>query len=297
MNQPLVSVHVITYNQKQFIHETLRSVLDQDYNNIEIVVADDGSTDGTAEIILGYAQQYPDKVVPLIGGPNLGITGNSNRGLRTCTGKYIAFLGGDDIYLPGKISKQVEWFEADSSRVLCGHQVEVFYDDGSPSHPLTRTLRSGQGPRDFIRHGTQFGALSVMVRTECIPKHGFEAALPMVSDGMFFTETLMGGGGFGYIQGTYGRYRKHDNNITNQWDRCVADLAKFFDIIRQRYPSYLKDADIGEANIIRYGYGLKYLNEGDAKKATSLFLQGIRVNPLGYKLWIRLFQSILKVVL
>lgn len=100
---PLVSVHVITFNQAHLIHETLQSILAQDYANIEIIVADDGSTDGTANIISEYANQYPSKIIPLVAGPNLGITGNSNRGLQACKGKYIAFIGGDDLFLPSKI--------------------------------------------------------------------------------------------------------------------------------------------------------------------------------------------------
>jgi len=77
-NQPLVSIHIITYNQIDFIHDTLTSALEQDYENLEVVVADDGSTDGTAEVILEYAKKYPNRLLPLVGGPNLGITGNSN---------------------------------------------------------------------------------------------------------------------------------------------------------------------------------------------------------------------------
>tara|TARA_R110001592_G_scaffold113807_2_gene313105 strand:- start:1102 stop:2001 length:900 start_codon:yes stop_codon:yes gene_type:complete len=294
MNLPLVSVHIITYNQKNFIAEALDSVVAQDYGNIEIVVADDGSTDGAADVILDYAMRYPGKIIPLVGGPNLGITGNSNRALSSCRGKYIAFMGGDDVFLPGKISKQVEWFEEKSSRVLCGHQVEVFYEDGSPPHNLTRTLRRGTGPKDYIHHGTLFGAVSVMVRTDSIPKHGFDSQLPTVSDGMFFNETLMGGGEFGHIEGVYARYRKHDNNVTNQWQRCVDDLSKYFEIIRQRYPDYKRDADIGEANIVIYGYGLKFMNEGDLKQAASFFWQGIKTNPLGFKLWARFAQTLYK---
>lgn len=293
MNKPLVSVHIISYNQKQYIDETLRSVLEQDYENIEIVVADDGSTDGTAEIILDFARQYPSKVVPLVGGPNLGITGNSNRGLAACKGRYIAFMGGDDVFLPGKISSQVKWLEERSSRVLCGHQVEVFYEDGTPSHPLTKKLRCGVGPKDYIRYGTLFGALSVMVRANSMPKHGFDPSFQIVSDGIFFTELLMAGGEYGYINGIYGRYRKHSNNITNQWYRCVDDLSKYPDTIRVRYPQYKRDADIGEANIIYYGYGLKHLKEGDAKKAISFFWRGIKQNPLGGKLWLRFGQAVL----
>ncbi|MDQ6967760.1 MAG: glycosyltransferase [Mariprofundaceae bacterium] len=235
---PLVSIHIITYNQIDFIHETLDSALAQDYENLEIVVADDGSTDGTADVIMEYAKKYPEKIVALVGGPNLGITGNSNRGLKACKGKYIAFQGGDDVLLPGKITAQVEWMEADENRVLCGHQVEVFYDDGSPSHPLTKWFASGVGPKDFIQYGCPYAAVSIMVRCSACPKTGFNEKLPFVSDWFFWIETLENGGAFGYVEGKYARYRRHAMNITNNIELCSTDVLLTYDVFQSKFPLY-----------------------------------------------------------
>ena len=146
MPKPLVSILIISFNQEAFIEEALKGALEQDYENLEVVVADDGSTDRTPDIILSYADRYKGRLVAIVGKPNLGITGNSNRGLSLCKGKYIAFQGGDDVFLPGKISAQVDWMEERDSRVLCGHQVEVFYESGAPSHLLLPNLPSGNGP-------------------------------------------------------------------------------------------------------------------------------------------------------
>jgi glycosyltransferase involved in cell wall biosynthesis len=215
MNQPLVSVHIITYNQVDFIHETILSVLDQDYSNIEIVVADDGSTDGTAEIILDYAEKYPNKIIPLVGGPNLGITGNSNRGLRACKGKYVAFMGGDDSFLPGKISKQVEWLESDTNRVLCYHDIDVYDSNtGRTLYLWSEKYRSRNGnTRTLIKHGVFFGATSVMIRYP----HDvfFNQLIPTASDWFMWIEVLEKQSGYlGCVDGVYARYRRHMNNVT-----------------------------------------------------------------------------------
>src|SRR5436190_24170616 len=103
MATPQVSIHFVSFNQAAFIEESLESALRQDYPNLQIVASDDGSTDGTAQIIERYARRYPDRIHAITGGPNLGITANCNRALRECKGEYIAFLAGDDLYLPGKI--------------------------------------------------------------------------------------------------------------------------------------------------------------------------------------------------
>jgi glycosyltransferase involved in cell wall biosynthesis len=290
-NFPLVSIHLISYNQVAYIRPALMSILEQDYPNLEIVAADDGSTDGTAEIIQEMARDYPGKIILLLGEKNLGITANCNRGLAHCRGKYIAFIGGDDLFLPDKISKQVAWLEADQRRVMCGHQVEVFYEDGSPSHRHSKNMCAGIGPKRLIQDGLPFSALSIMVRGDRVPAGGFNSALPLVSDGLFFTETLIPNGNYGYIDGVHARYRKHASNITNQWDRCVDDFSKYFEIVRNKYPQYAMYANKGEANILVYGRGLRLLQNGKRIEALQLFIRGLRVNPTGWKLWVRLFQA------
>ena len=126
VSPPLVSVIVPAYNQVGFIEEALLSAVEQDYENLEVIAADDGSTDSTDELILEIARNYPKRLTALVGKGHLGITGNCNRALSACRGKYVSFHAGDDVLLPGKIRKQVEWLEEDPRRVLCGHDVEFF---------------------------------------------------------------------------------------------------------------------------------------------------------------------------
>ena len=86
-NKGLVSVSVITYNQEEFIEETLESILNQSYNNIEIIVSDDCSTDRTVQILKNYAKKYPNIVKPILNTENKGITENSNAALSACRGE------------------------------------------------------------------------------------------------------------------------------------------------------------------------------------------------------------------
>ena len=126
MAEPKVSVIIPTYNQRDFVRETIDSVLAQTYNNIEIIVTDDGSIDGTREIIQEYASQYPEKIKPVYSEKNTGIAANINRGLAVRTGEFIAWLGGDDIMLPEKIQKQVDLLIGRPDAVGCCHDAEVF---------------------------------------------------------------------------------------------------------------------------------------------------------------------------
>lgn len=241
---PLVSVHIITYNQAHFIHETLQSVLEQDYGNIEIIVADDGSTDGADKIILDYASRYPDKIVPLVGGPNLGITRNCNLALRHCRGKYIAFMGGDDLMLPHKVRKQVEWLECEENRVLCYHDMEVFDSlTGKTMFLQSDKYRYFTGRTEIlVRHGTFFGATTVMIRSALNNTVYFDERIPIASDWLYWIDVVESSKGeIGYVKGIYARYRRHNNNITSIGTHVSHDTLTTLDIVAQKYPHYLSE--------------------------------------------------------
>ncbi len=279
MNLPLVSIMIITYNQIDFIHETLTSALEQDYTNLEVVVADDGSVDGTAEVIQEYAQKYPNRLVSLVGGPNLGITGNSNRGLRACKGKYIALQGGDDILLPGKITKQVEWMEADERRVLCGHDVENFHTDGGKCFLRSREmpLQRGQGAKAYVRDHI-FLTTSVMIRADAIPSYGFDERLSYVSDNKLIVDCLANGGEFGYIDGVYARYRLHRNNITKKYQELLLDHLMRLALIEFSYPHLIRDCIRSRANLFNM-YAYLYFLDGDILMARTFFVNSMILCP------------------
>jgi len=233
---------VITYNQIDFIHETIQSVLDQDYPNIEYVIADDGSTDGTADIIEEYASEYPRIIKVITRQPNVGITCNSNRGLSECTGKYIAFQGGDDIFLPGKLTAQVKWLESDEKRVLCYHDMDVFESSTDQTLYLNSEIQPFYegGAELLIKYGTFFGATTVMIRRPEL-KIDFDTRISIASDWLFWIENVeRQHGTLGFIDGVYARYRKHEKNITKISNHFLTDSVLTLEISKQNFPYYSK---------------------------------------------------------
>jgi glycosyltransferase involved in cell wall biosynthesis len=99
-NLPLVSIVTAVFNAEDCIANCIESVLCQDYPNIEHIILDGGSTDGTVDIL----RKYEDRVSLWISEPDSGIYGAWNKGLKLARGEWIAFLGADDKYLPGAIS-------------------------------------------------------------------------------------------------------------------------------------------------------------------------------------------------
>lgn len=108
MNTPLFSVLIPAYNIESFILQTLESALSQTIRNIEIIVVDDGSTDNTT----GIVNSLNDNRIRLIHQPNSGVSVARNRAIAEAQGKYVAFLDGDDIWLPGHLETALHFFEA-----------------------------------------------------------------------------------------------------------------------------------------------------------------------------------------
>jgi glycosyltransferase involved in cell wall biosynthesis len=278
---PLVSVLIVTYNQRSFVDEAIRSAITQDHEPLEIVVSDDGSTDGTVEKIAQWAQAYPGKIIALIGQPNVGITGNCNRALHASTGQYVAFGAGDDLFLPGKLSAQVAWLEEDSSRVLCGHDVEVFESDSNARLYLWSDrypLRTGADMADLVLRAP-YASASIMVRRSAIPSYGFDERLPLSSDAKMWVDCLRGGGRYGYVRGLYGRYRKHAGSVTNVDDRrkseaLYKDMLSFYAIVAAEYPRLDAVCRRTRAHVC-WGFAGWYLRRGEKENAAPYLREAL----------------------
>ena len=141
LKRPLVSVVMPTYNYAQFIGDAIRSVLDQTYENIELIIIDNYSKDNTEDIVASFG----DARIKYKKFRNNGIIAASrNVGISESHGKYIAFLDSDDMWKPAKIEKQIKLLEEDDNIFLV-YSRYVIIKDGHLSriHPKGKNLSSG----------------------------------------------------------------------------------------------------------------------------------------------------------
>jgi glycosyltransferase involved in cell wall biosynthesis len=116
MTPPRLSIITPSYNQGAFIERTIKSVLDQGYENLEYLIADGGSTDESVEII----RRYEDRISWWVSEPDDGQTDALNKALRRATGEYVAYINSDDFFLPGSFQTAVDAFERTDARWVVG---------------------------------------------------------------------------------------------------------------------------------------------------------------------------------
>jgi glycosyltransferase involved in cell wall biosynthesis len=124
---PHITVFIPVYNGQKHLAEAINSVLKQEYVNFELLILDDGSTDDTARIIKAYSDS---RIRFIANEANLGISFSRNRAIAEARGEYLAFLDADDIALPHRLGKQLDYLERHPEIAACGSQALVIDESG-----------------------------------------------------------------------------------------------------------------------------------------------------------------------
>ena len=205
---PLVSTIIIFLNGETFFEEAIASVFEQTYENWELLLVDDGSTDGSTAIAQKYAHQYPNKVLYLEheGHQNRGTSASRNLGVRHAKGDYIGFLDVDDIWLPHKLKQQLDSFNRYPEAAMVygrtqiwhswtgkanGKEQDYFYELGvRPNHLIPPPILFKQLLQNKYQTPTTCNAL---MRREVFEQVGqFEEAFrAMYEDQVFFLKLTL----------------------------------------------------------------------------------------------------------
>ena len=132
MDFPLVSIITPSYNQAEYLEFTIQSVLAQEYPNLEYIIVDGGSTDGSVEII----QKYADQLSWWVSEPDEGQADGINKGFRHARGEVVAWLNSDDLYLPGAIQEAVTSLQSDPNLGMVFGDALTIDSQGKPINKL-----------------------------------------------------------------------------------------------------------------------------------------------------------------
>lgn len=165
MASPLVSIITPSYNQAQYLEQTLRSVLEQEYPRIEYLVIDGASTDGSVEII----RKYADRLAYWVSEKDAGQADAINKGLARATGGIVAWLNSDDFYFPGAVASAVNAFEAHPEAGLVYGDTVAVDEKGEAIH----YPKYAQWNLEDLLKFNVIGQPAVFMRRETLLKAGF----------------------------------------------------------------------------------------------------------------------------
>lgn len=165
---PVVSVIMGIYNCAGTLPEAIDSVLNQTFQDFELILCNDGSTDNTLEIAQRYAADYPEHIVLIENEKNMGLNYTLNHCLRVAKGKYIARMDGDDRSLPNRFQVEVAYLDQHPEYALVSANLEVFDDDGVWGET---NFKPEPQPADLVK-GSSFSHSACMVRKSVFDEVG-----------------------------------------------------------------------------------------------------------------------------
>lgn len=271
---PSMKISIVTpsYNQAEFLEETILSVLNQRYANLEYIVVDGGSDDGSKEIL----ERYASRLAWWVSEPDRGQVEAINKGMARATGEICAFLNSDDLYLPGALALVADYFERHPDcQWLCGDT--IFFGEGHPTHHFRTTLP--RRPVDGLTwqfHAPQPG---MFWRRSDQPLR-FDPTLNYCFDHDLYLRLLLKGISCHYLEHPLAAYRLHAASKTvSETDR----FAQEFDLLARRYRDQLGWSDrrrVDAVSALRLAWEMAVAQSGTTWAAPArLLLRAFTLSP------------------
>ena len=300
-----VSVVIPVYNGERYIRETLESVFAQTYQDLEIICVDDGSEDASVTI-LKEIQESKDskKQIQVIQQPNMGQAGARNAGAQRGTGRYLAFLDQDDLWLPHKLDRQVAVLESNPDAVLGHCDMDRIDELGRVTEQsLVSTNRKSvqKGPTMSQLFGWNpcIYPSTMLIRRaafDCIG--GFDSELSRWGDDIDLMLRLKREGRFIFLEETGTQYRKHSTNFSESGSDLMFRCAdKFLQTLMTRYAceSRRKNALLHRMLAQVYSdWGKMKMRSGSHGEAQRLLLRSLRYYPWKFRTYSRLIRAVVQ---
>jgi glycosyltransferase involved in cell wall biosynthesis len=229
--EPLVSVIIPTYNRADYLKLVLKSVLEQTYKNIEVIVADDGSTDNTAEVVA----DFNDPRIKYFYQRNTGLpAATRNLGLREVSGEYIAFLDSDDLWLPKKLEIQVEYLRNHPEYYLVYSNAWIIDETGARKGLIANLelFKEGEIFNNLVKYNF-IPQLTVLMKRKVFEEIGFfneDPALRAVEDYEYWLRVALRHK-IGFVKEPLAMYRAHSGGMSRAANLAHAEQKILFSLL------------------------------------------------------------------
>ncbi len=289
-----MTILLTSYNHRAYLPEAVESVRSQTFADYEVIVLDDGSTDGSREWLTEHASDWR-----LDFAPNVGTYAALNRGLDQASGEFVAILNDDDRWSPTKLADQVALFDAEPRLVLCGTRGYAIDETGDPATGETPgfifdPLEPGPHLTEFILHN-RFITSSVIFRRG---DERFDPSYYGNADWKLWL-TLLERGWAAKIPSESTHYRLHGTQASGAKERMLDErLRLLHEVVVERAMELMRleqeQPGLSEALLFTCAFmGTEWMWRGDRSRARHAYRQAINLNPFRIKTWVRLAATCL----
>jgi len=286
--QKKVTVIIPTHNRAEFLRTAILSALNQTFRDIEIIVADDKSTDHTQEVV----KSFKDKRIRYIANKsNRGPSATRNSAILASKGEYIAFLDDDDEWVPEKLQKQVKLLD-ESPPEICGVYSDRLIIDRSSNKVVSKGLQSDKLKGNLLSQlatRNQINTCTVLLRKRCLDEVGlFDETISYMEDRDLWIRLSLNWD-FEYINEpltmTYVHKHGHlSDRLFEQTKGREKLLTKHRNLFNQDRKAWSK---------LHLLQGAQYCQLKDMKKGRKNFVEGIKVYPLNFNAYFHLLSALL----
>jgi glycosyltransferase involved in cell wall biosynthesis len=296
MKNPAISVIIGVFNGERYIRDAVASVLSQSFSDFELLIIDDGSTDGTADVI----KRFSDARIRYHYQENLGISAARNAGIKHSKGNYIAFLDCDDIWLEDRLMKQHDLLSENAA-------TGAVYSDCYIAGESIDDTKYGRGFFSIVspKKGRIFKELlsanmipspTMLIRKECFERTGlFDTSLSSAADYDMWLR-IAREYNFDFLKEPLAKYREHAGGMSKNRAKAIEDALRVF-------AKFVNDKDSGIPAIARRryseyaGYLLRYhIKSGEKNLAIKNFTELIKYPDIG-RIMLSCFYLVLPAVL
>ncbi len=276
---PKVSIIIPTYNRQSYLSGVIKSVLDQTFDDFEVVLIDDGSTDQTKEVVEKYINTQPDKIKYFYQG-NKGPSAARNNGIKQASGEYIAFLDDDDEWLPDKLKYQIDGFSQNQNIGLVYTDYYIIVEGSSAPHihHCEEFNRARFETMFYIKN--LISTPTIMVRKKCFEKAGlFDENLDVAEDWDMWLRLFRR---YDFLRIPQPLVKVNVNAISqsSDGDKNLANDLKFLDKIFSEPGIKSKALKAKSYSYRYYKAAIAYRENGNIKKMRNAILKSIMLYPL-----------------
>lgn len=253
---PLVSIIVITFNSAKYVVETLESAKAQTYQNIELIVSDDYSTDNTVKICTDWMENNKERFVRtklIIGTNNTGIPANCNRGANAAMGEWLKLIAGDDILLDGCIISNLNYAKENKCKFIFSDTI-WFNDHAIINNPDNSEvyirkqfieIAKKYQLRFYSRYPVFLNSPTWFISKKIFEMNTFDEDFKILEDQSFVLSYLEKEGSISYLNMDTVKYRKHENSVIHlKGQNFVIDFELCYEKYRKKNLKYSSIIDL-----------------------------------------------------